>query len=106
MRQGFEADFFHHPPPPRPKGGKLQLMRNGYTAGFGHYLGTKKIWRKKIFFFSNIMTNKVRHIYICLTHMIVESFLIFKIEKKKTKELFLCGKNIRVETEQDFFFLL
>jgi hypothetical protein len=39
------------------------------------------------------MVNKVCHIYICLTHMILETCLIFKIEKKKTKKLFFCGKN-------------
>ena len=36
--------------------------------------------------------NKVRHIYICLTHMSLETYLIFEIEKKKTKKLFFCGK--------------
>ena len=35
------------PLPPRPKGGKLKLMRNGFTAGFGQFLGTKKFGEKK-----------------------------------------------------------
>ena len=39
------------------------------------------------------MVNKVGHIYICLTHMILETCLIFKIEKKKTKNLFFYEKN-------------
>ena len=48
MRQGFETNFFHQcPPSPRQKGGKLKLMRNGFTAGFGHFLGTKTNLEKK-----------------------------------------------------------
>ena len=30
----------------RPKGGKLKLMRNGFTAGFGHFWDKNKFGEK------------------------------------------------------------
>jgi hypothetical protein len=49
-------------------------MRNGFTAGFCHFLGTNKNLDKKNIF--------------C-----VKKICKFFEEKKKTKKLFLCGKN-------------
>ena len=40
------------------------------------------------------------HIYIYLTHVILESYLIFEIEKKKTKKRFLLWKSKRKSFEK------
>jgi hypothetical protein len=59
-------------PPPEGREAKA-YMRNGFTEGFCHFLGTIKIWiKKRHFFFSNISCGKF------LSHeILLENIYIF-----------------------------